>query len=528
MPGLRADLVAASAPKGPGVITEQLIRSGIQIDEKKSSASEQKKGISLADAQSLAINFQSIGSISNLQGLNNLTKLALDNNGIKTIENLGHLVRLTQLDLSFNNISSICGLQNLTALQDLSLFSNNISSLEGLEPLSQLCALSLGRNKIGSLAEIASLRQFPRLQLVNLIDNPVTAKPDYHGFILSRLSSLVYLDYRRVNPSDIQTALEQHQDEMNEIREREAESEAANKVTAEKKAHATRLHEAHLDGVETMWEDIVANDPEWNAKLMLVPGLTDAWSGELKETFAKATEEFVTFVFEQTALKRQELLEFQSALDKAMSVQNKLAEDCVTTFQRLKKQAAKENAARSAEGATLIAKLPADLEQMECDLMVIEEDAVSLLHSMVGELERCHGDLASSCLARISPHFATLRELDIRFYDNANNVVATILDKYSQENPDLDALPEEVRGLVLDREQMMAALQASKEQHLAFIDVAEDGIAMRETRQTPDLVASKHAFLEERYRRRTAEILALIDQQRAAVESLLTEEDQFS
>lgn len=57
-----------------------------------------------------------------------------------------------------------------------------------------------------------------------------------------------------------------------------------------------------------------------------------------------------------------------------------------------------------------------------------------------------------------------------------------------QENPDLDALPEEVRGLVLDREQMMAALQASKEQHLAFIDVAEDGIAMRETRQTPDLV----------------------------------------
>lgn len=45
-----------------------------------------------------------------------------------------------------------------------------------------------------------------------------------------------------------------------------------------------------------MWEDIVANDPEWNAKLMLVPGLTDAWSGELKETFAKATEEFVVRV----------------------------------------------------------------------------------------------------------------------------------------------------------------------------------------------------------------------------------------
>lgn len=34
---------------------------------------------------------------------------------------------------------------------------------------------------------------------------------------------------------------------MNEIREREAEGEAANKVASEKKAHAARLHEANLD-----------------------------------------------------------------------------------------------------------------------------------------------------------------------------------------------------------------------------------------------------------------------------------------
>ncbi|RYG54545.1 hypothetical protein EON66_06980 [archaeon] len=47
------------------------------------------------------------------------------------------------------------------------------------------------------------------------------------------------------------------------------------------------------------------------------------------------------FIFEQTALKQQELTEFQSALDKAMSVQNKLAEECAATFGRLKKQAAK-------------------------------------------------------------------------------------------------------------------------------------------------------------------------------------------
>ncbi len=47
------------------------------------------------------------------------------------------------------------------------------------------------------------------------------------------------------------------------------------------------------------------------------------------------------FMFEQTGLKRQELSDFQTALDRAMNMQNKLAEDCISNFNRLKKRAAK-------------------------------------------------------------------------------------------------------------------------------------------------------------------------------------------
>lgn len=46
-------------------------------------------------------------------------------------------------------------------------------------------------------------------------------------------------------------------------------------------------------------------------------------------------------VFEQTALKRQEVQEFQAALDKAMNTQNKLAEECIVAFAQLKKRASK-------------------------------------------------------------------------------------------------------------------------------------------------------------------------------------------
>ncbi len=67
--------------------------------------------MSLAQVQSLAINFQSIGSISNLQGLTNLTKLALDNNGISKIENIGHLVSIQ--DLPFLSQWTIPGLMHV-------------------------------------------------------------------------------------------------------------------------------------------------------------------------------------------------------------------------------------------------------------------------------------------------------------------------------------------------------------------------------------------------------------------------------
>lgn len=55
------------------------------------------------------------------------------------------------------------------------------------------------------------LRQFPKLHLVNLAGNPICSNPEYRSYVLSHISNLTYLDYRRVNAQDVQLALEQHQ-----------------------------------------------------------------------------------------------------------------------------------------------------------------------------------------------------------------------------------------------------------------------------------------------------------------------------
>ncbi|PNG51686.1 Leucine-rich repeat-containing protein 48, partial [Tetrabaena socialis] len=118
---------------------------------------------------------------------------------------------LTWLDLSFNRITAISGLETLTKLVDLSLFSNQISKIENLDTLSNLNVLSLGNNQLAQLDHVMYLRQFKQLRLVNLAGNPICKDHDYRSYVLSHIKDLIYLDYRRVNPTDVQAAREQHQ-----------------------------------------------------------------------------------------------------------------------------------------------------------------------------------------------------------------------------------------------------------------------------------------------------------------------------
>lgn len=55
------------------------------------------------------------------------------------------------------------------------------------------------------------LRQFKKLRLINLAENPIALSSDYRSYVLSHIKDLTYLDYRRVNAADVATAVEQHQ-----------------------------------------------------------------------------------------------------------------------------------------------------------------------------------------------------------------------------------------------------------------------------------------------------------------------------
>ena len=52
-----------------------------------------------------------------------------------------------------------------------------------------------------------------------------------------------------------------------------------------------------------------------------------------------------------------------------------------------------------------------------------------------------------------------VRDLDNRFYEACNTTALLALEKYGQEGSDLEALPEEGRSLLQDKDTLLNAVQ---------------------------------------------------------------------
>ena len=84
------------------------------------------------------------------------------------------------------------------------LVSNNYIFRVGSigESLPNLTSLVLTNNRIASLSEIDHLATLEKLELLSLMDNPVTEHPHYRLYVIHRLPSLKSLDFRKVTKSE--------------------------------------------------------------------------------------------------------------------------------------------------------------------------------------------------------------------------------------------------------------------------------------------------------------------------------------
>ncbi|XP_038676527.1 dynein regulatory complex subunit 3 isoform X2 [Scyliorhinus canicula] len=196
----------------PSVIDDEMLEEAVKKQGPSGRAGQiaQLEGIDFKDVHNLQLDYRNILKIDNLWRFKSLTKLQLDNNVIEKIEGLKTLINLVWLDLSFNNIEMIEGMDELVKLEDLSLYSNRITNLENMNSLVNLQIFSIGKNHISKLETIIYLRRFKRLRTVNLAGNPICEDERYSMYIPAFLPNLMYLDFRLIDKTTKEMALEMH------------------------------------------------------------------------------------------------------------------------------------------------------------------------------------------------------------------------------------------------------------------------------------------------------------------------------
>eukprot|EP01033_Poteriospumella_lacustris_P006816 gene6816-4911_t len=125
------------------------------------------------------------------------------------IENLSVLQdQYDVVDLSDNDIKKLDNFPPMRRLSAILANNNSISKISPTlgETLPNLQAVILTNNRVSNLFEIDHLAGAPTLEVLSLMENPVTLKPNYRLFCIYRIPSLKTLDFSKVTRTEREEA----------------------------------------------------------------------------------------------------------------------------------------------------------------------------------------------------------------------------------------------------------------------------------------------------------------------------------
>lgn len=108
------------------------------------------------------------------------------------------------IDLSDNDIKKLDNFPPMRRLSAILANNNSISKISPTlgETLPNLQAVILTNNRVSNLFEIDHLASATSLEVLSLMENPVTLKPNYRLFCIHRIPSLKTLDFSKVTRTE--------------------------------------------------------------------------------------------------------------------------------------------------------------------------------------------------------------------------------------------------------------------------------------------------------------------------------------
>ncbi|KAF2459168.1 small nuclear ribonucleoprotein U2, A [Lineolata rhizophorae] len=132
-------------------------------------------------------------------------ELDLRGHQIPQIENMGLTGDYnTCIDFTDNEIVRIANFPLNPRLSTLIFSRNRITYIDPkvTKAIPNLHAIILAQNNIRKLGDLEPLAQFPLLDTLVVVDNPVAADKNYRLYLIWRLRSLRFLDYQRIRDNE--------------------------------------------------------------------------------------------------------------------------------------------------------------------------------------------------------------------------------------------------------------------------------------------------------------------------------------
>lgn len=377
-----------------------------------------------------------------------------------------------------------------------------------------------------TLDNILYLRQFPRLRMLHLSGNPVSTpgaagfNPEFKSFVLAHLKHLRFLDYRLVDPGAVVVAKEQYQDELLELEEKErlADIEAAEQ--AKVLAKRAKLQSCGLQGLDTLLQDVLNEDPEL-PRLKLIEVLHDSLP-EFQSRFERITEPFIDNMIEAYKAKQAEKTRFEEALAATLGKQEAASRALLERFEKDKKlvmamvKAGKDNDVLEQR----LTELRGDLDTLFNALMELEVNQVDINDDFLREYEKLLKETFDRSADHIQSYFVALRDIEESNHSNVLAATTAQYDRYQANELD-QAISEDGRHLLQDKDTLLNIVNGSHDAHLFKIDAREDELTLRETDLFNSWVLGAKAAENTRNRTRVSEVLGYVARNKTEIDDYL-------
>eukprot|EP00884_Botryococcus_braunii_P002952 jgi/Botrbrau1/12658/Bobra.67_1s0023.1 len=358
--------------------------------------------------------------------------------------------------------------------------------------------------------------------MLTLEDNPLAQGSEYRSRAISHLPNVTYLDHRLVSGPEVQAAVEQHQDEVTEIKEREEQEAAKESAAAGAAEHAAFVQVINTEGVETLVEDMVKADADW-PKLCAIRGLMDGWADVVTKVDS-FVQEFRVIMTDLHTKWVADLAAWEAVTAEAQNQRDLHMHGLVAEMEKIRKHALRNAAQQAPDSEAQIRAALSSCEEAQARLLAYQLESRDVVQDLLAQLESSVQESTQSSRHHITTFLSAVRDLDNGFFENCGVVALGILDKYSGDTSrDVDGVPEEARPLLADKDLLMAALSASHELHLSALDALEERLFSNAITKAAIVTTEKQDWSEAGSRARISEIVAFSDCIRRDLSSWLPE-----